>query len=158
VTAQRFTAQLAFDGTMCAIPVPFDPRAVFGKARAPVVVDIAGHRYRSTISSMGGYWVPLRRSNREAAGLRGDERVEVTLTLDDAPRTVTPPAELARALPEPRPDVFVFGHTHVALVETVGGVLFLNPGAAGRPRFGGGVSVALLEIVDGRAAARIVPL
>lgn len=68
------------------------------------------------------------------------------------------PAELARALPEPRPDVFVFGHTHVALVETVGGVLFLNPGAAGRPRFGGGVSVALLEIVDGRATARIVPL
>ena len=68
------------------------------------------------------------------------------------------PADLARALPDPRPDVFVFGHTHVALVETVGGVLFLNPGAAGRPRFGGGVSVALLEIVDGRAAARIVPL
>lgn len=68
------------------------------------------------------------------------------------------PAELARALPTPRPDVYIFGHSHVALLETVDGVLFLNPGAAGRPRFGGGVSVALLDIVDGRASARIVRL
>jgi hypothetical protein len=26
------------DGSMCFIPVPFDPRAVFGKVRAPVKV------------------------------------------------------------------------------------------------------------------------
>jgi putative phosphoesterase len=68
------------------------------------------------------------------------------------------PADLARALPQPRPDVYIFGHTHAALLETIDGVLFLNPGAAGRPRFGGALSVALLEIVDGRASARIVPL
>jgi uncharacterized protein len=71
------------------------------------------------------------------------------------------PAELARALPsepELRPHVSIFGHSHVALIESVDGVLFLNPGAAGRPRFRGGVSVALLEVHGGRAAARIVPL
>lgn len=71
------------------------------------------------------------------------------------------PAELAAAMPpEPamRPDVFIFGHTHVALLERVAGVLFLNPGAAGYPRFGGGLSVALLELEAGQARATIVPL
>jgi putative phosphoesterase len=68
------------------------------------------------------------------------------------------PAVLARALPEPRPDVYIFGHSHSALLETVNGVLFLNPGAAGRARFGGRLSVAILEVADGRATAQIVPL
>jgi putative phosphoesterase len=68
------------------------------------------------------------------------------------------PEDMRHALPDPRPDVFIFGHSHVALLEERYGVLFLNPGAAGRPRFGGGLSVALLEIADGRASARIVPL
>ena len=66
------------------------------------------------------------------------------------------PADLARALPEPRPDVYIFGHSHVALLETLSGVLYLNPGAAGRPRFGGGLSVAILEVEAGQATARIV--
>lgn len=68
------------------------------------------------------------------------------------------PEDLKHALPDPQPNVFIFGHSHVALLEHRYDVLFLNPGAAGRPRFGGGVSVALLEIEGGRAAARIVPL
>jgi putative phosphoesterase len=68
------------------------------------------------------------------------------------------PAQLAQALPDPRLDVYIFGHSHIALLETIDGVLFLNPGAAGRPRFGGGLSVAILDVAAGRAEARIVPL
>ena len=68
------------------------------------------------------------------------------------------PAALARALPQPKPDVYIFGHSHVALLEQLDGVLFLNPGAAGRPRFGGGLSVAILDVEAGQATARIVPL
>ncbi len=68
------------------------------------------------------------------------------------------PATLARALPQPKPNVYIFGHSHVALLETRDGVLFLNPGAAGRPRFGGGLSVAILDIEAGQAEARIVLL
>jgi len=68
------------------------------------------------------------------------------------------PAALARVLPQPKPDVYIFGHSHVALLETLNGVLFLNPGAAGRPRFGGGLSVAILDVEAGQAEARIVPL
>ena len=84
---------------MCFIPVPFDPRAVFGKVRAPVTVTVGRHTFASTIASMGeGPCIPLRRSNREAAGLNGDETVAVTLTLDVAMRTIRPPADLVRAL------------------------------------------------------------
>lgn len=68
------------------------------------------------------------------------------------------PEQLAARLPSPRPRVYIFGHSHVALLEQIGDVLFLNPGAAGRPRFGGGLSVALLALADGRAQARLVPL
>jgi putative phosphoesterase len=71
------------------------------------------------------------------------------------------PAELVRALPaEPdsRPQVYIFGHSHVALCERLDGVLFLNPGAAGRPRFGGGLSVAILSVAGGQAEAALIPL
>jgi len=82
-----------------AIPVPFDPRIVFGKARAPVVVTINGHSYRSTIAHMGGpCFVPLRESNRLAAGVEAGVTVEVELRLDEEIRTVDVPDDLAEAL------------------------------------------------------------
>jgi hypothetical protein len=84
---------------MLAIPVPFDPKAVFGKARAPVVVTINGYSYRSTIAHMGGpCFVPLRESNRKAAGVEAGVPVEVTLALDEDVRTVDVPDDLAAAL------------------------------------------------------------
>ncbi len=88
------------DGSsMTALPVPFDPREVFGKARAPVVVSIGNHSFRSTICNMGhGHFVPLRRSNREAAGVAVGQLVKISLTLDEKPRTVTPPRDLLAAL------------------------------------------------------------
>jgi putative phosphoesterase len=70
------------------------------------------------------------------------------------------PADLAvrlPATPSERPHVYIFGHTHVALLEKIDQVLFLNPGAAGRPRFGGGLSVARLMLNAGQATAEIVP-
>lgn len=96
---KTFRTTIVRDGSMCFIPVPFDPKPVFGKLRAPVVVTLAGHSYRSTIASMGnGPCLPLRRSNREAAGLEGTETLRVTLELDTEPRTVEPPRDLVRAL------------------------------------------------------------
>lgn len=68
------------------------------------------------------------------------------------------PAHLMNALPDPHPQVYIFGHTHLCLHEKRDGVLFLNPGACGRPRFGGGLSVALLELRNGKATAKVVPL
>ena len=84
---------------MCFIPLGFDPKSVFGKVRAPVKVTLNGYTYRSTIASMGGPpCIPLRRSNREAAGLEGGETIEVRLELDTDKREVKPPADFVKAL------------------------------------------------------------
>ncbi|HEU4385974.1 MAG TPA: YdeI/OmpD-associated family protein [Anaeromyxobacteraceae bacterium] len=96
---KTFRTTIVRDGSMCFIPVPFDPRPVFGKVRAPVKVTLNGHSYRSTIASMGGGpCIPLRRSNREAAGLEGNETLSVTLELDAEKREVEPPPDLVSAL------------------------------------------------------------
>ena len=44
-----------------------------------------------------------------------------------------------------QPDVVVFGHTHRTFCETIGGVLYFNPGSAGKPKFGLGRTVAVLH-------------
>jgi uncharacterized protein len=43
-------------------------------------------------------------------------------------------------------DVVVSGHSHVPKVETVGGVLYLNPGSAGRRRFRLPITLATLDV------------
>ncbi|HKX32812.1 MAG TPA: YdeI/OmpD-associated family protein [Blastocatellia bacterium] len=87
------------EGSMCFVPVPFDPKAVFGKVRAPVKVTLNGYTYRSTIAAMGGeICIPLRKSNREAAGIEGGETIDVKIELDTDKREVQAPDELIKAL------------------------------------------------------------
>jgi uncharacterized protein len=43
-------------------------------------------------------------------------------------------------------DVVVSGHSHVPRVETVNGVLYLNPGSAGPRRFKSPITLATLEL------------
>jgi putative phosphoesterase len=58
----------------------------------------------------------------------------------------------------PDAGLVVFGHSHKPSVERVEDTLVVNPGSAGRQRFGGPVTVALAVVGEGRAEARIVPL
>ena len=44
-------------------------------------------------------------------------------------------------------DVIISGHSHVPKIDSVGGVLYLNPGSAGRRRFKLPVTVATLEVL-----------
>ena len=47
-------------------------------------------------------------------------------------------------------DVIVSGHSHVPKIDTVGGVLYLNPGSAGPRRFKLPITLATLEVtLDG---------
>lgn len=97
--SKTYEVKIFRDQSMCFIPVTFDPEKVFGKVRAPVKVTVGKHTFRSTISRMGGEtFIPLRKSNREAAGLEGNEKVKVKLELDTEERTVTPPADFVKAL------------------------------------------------------------
>jgi hypothetical protein len=99
MNSKTFTTTIVRDGSMCFIPLTFDPRSVFGKVRVPVKVSLNGYTYRSTITVMGGPpGIPLRRSNREAAGLEGGETIEVRLALDTDKREVVPPTDFVKAL------------------------------------------------------------
>jgi putative phosphoesterase len=55
-------------------------------------------------------------------------------------------------------DVVVYGHSHIAFRERRGGVLFFNPGAAGKRRFKVVPSIGLLELEAGRVHGIILPL
>jgi hypothetical protein len=60
---------------------------------------------------------------------------------------------------EVRPDVVVFGHTHVAQIESQNGILLVNPGSPTLPHYERKLgTVALLTINSGEVEARIVQL
>jgi len=61
---------------------------------------------------------------------------------------------IARALP----DVIVFGHTHKRFCETMGGVLFFNPGYSGRPKLNLERSVAILHCDEQQIRPEFLPL
>jgi len=56
--------------------------------------------------------------------------------------------ELEQRIRREKPRVVIFGHTHKPFYEEVDGVLFFNPGYAGRSRFGMERSVAILHCTD----------
>jgi hypothetical protein len=99
VTTKTYRTQIVHHDAMSYIPVTFDPKQVFGKIRAPVKVSLNGYTYRSTICLMGGVMgLPLRKSNREAAGVANGETHEVTLELDTEERTVELPPDVRKLL------------------------------------------------------------
>ncbi|MDR5742513.1 metallophosphoesterase family protein [Caballeronia sp. LZ029] len=55
-------------------------------------------------------------------------------------------------------DVVVTGHSHKPLIERRNGVLFVNPGSAGPRRFKLPITLALLDIDDGKLQAHLVAL
>jgi hypothetical protein len=100
-TTQVFRTVLeAAGGNNVAIVVPDEVVAAFGRGkRVPVVVTIdGGFSYRNTTASMGGRsLISFNAATRAATGRGAGDEVEVRLDLDDAPRTVDPPAALAQA-------------------------------------------------------------
>ena len=64
------------------------------------------------------------------------------------PRALTD--ELRLRIARERPAVVVFGHTHQPFSETIDGVQFVNPGYAGKPKFGAARSVAVLNLAGKR--------
>jgi hypothetical protein len=92
----RFTARFGDRGVV----VPFDAKAEFGGARAPVAGTVNGTPFRGRLMVYGGVtYLGLRREIRDAAGgiSEGDE-IEIDIERDDAPREVEVPPPLAEAL------------------------------------------------------------
>jgi len=95
-----FETTLTATGNNTGIVVPDDVLEQLGAGkRPPVLVDVNGHTYRTTAGVMGGRsMIPVSAAVRKATGLAGGDPVRVTLTVDDAPREVQVPEDLAAAL------------------------------------------------------------
>jgi len=61
-----------------------------------------------------------------------------------------PLREVREKVATEKPDVVVFGHTHVMYAERHNGVLFFNPGSAGKRKAGQPLSLARIEIQNGK--------
>ena len=97
---ETFNTILKTDGNNVGIEVPPEVIAKLGTSKKPpVIVTLAGYTYRNTVAVMGGkFMISLSKANREAAGVKGGDQVEITLELDEEPRTVAVPDDLAAAL------------------------------------------------------------
>ncbi len=101
-TTQTFRTTLwAAGGNNVGIVVPDDVVAAFERGkRVPVVVTIdGGYQYRNTITSMGGqFLISFNSETRAATGRGAGDEIEVRLDVDDAPRVVEVPEDLAAEL------------------------------------------------------------
>ncbi|MFD6166105.1 YdeI/OmpD-associated family protein [Oerskovia sp. NPDC060287] len=97
----RFRTTILQSGkTATGLPVPDDVVTALGAGkRVPVRVTLGGHTYRSSVAPyQGRFMIALSAENRVAARVSGGDEVDVEIEVDDAPREVTVPDDLAAAL------------------------------------------------------------
>jgi hypothetical protein len=96
-----FHSELLLQGkSATGFAVPDEVIEGFGAGkRVAVVVTIGDYSYRSTVGPYrGANMLPVSSANREATGIAAGDIVEVNLELDDRPREVVVPPDLAAAL------------------------------------------------------------
>ena len=97
---EQFETTLAASGNNTGIVVPEGviERLGAGK-RPPVVVNVNGYEYRSTVAVMGGqYLIGFSAAHRAATGLQGGDPIRVSLEIASGPRAVDVPADFSAAL------------------------------------------------------------
>jgi len=97
----RFTTTLQrFGPNATGIEVPEEVLDGLGRGRrVAVVATVNGYVYRTTVAPYRGkILMPFASEHREASGLSGGEAIDVELVVDDAPREVTVPDDLATAI------------------------------------------------------------
>src|ERR1700730_11544416 len=97
----RFRAIIQLSGkTSTGISVPSEVVEGLGSGKRPAVrVTLNGYMYRSTIAPMGGeFLIPINAENRELAGVKAGDEVDVEIELDTEPREVTMPPDFRDAL------------------------------------------------------------
>jgi Bacteriocin-protection, YdeI or OmpD-Associated/Domain of unknown function (DUF1905) len=97
----KFRGELQLAGkTATGIEVPEAIVTALGAGKRPAVrVTLRRYTYRTTIAPMGGsYWIGVSAEHRAGSGVAAGDVLEVTVEVDDAPRIVTLPDDLAAAL------------------------------------------------------------
>ena len=101
IRRMKFRSTVELGGkTATGIEVPDTVIEKLASGKRPAVnVKIGKHTFRTTIGSMGGRaMIPLSAENRTAADVAAGDDVSVDVSLDTAPRTVTVPVDLGKAL------------------------------------------------------------
>jgi bifunctional DNA-binding transcriptional regulator/antitoxin component of YhaV-PrlF toxin-antitoxin module len=109
----RFRTVILQNGkTATGIEVPTDVVAALGPSKKPkVTVTIREYTYPSSVASMGGrFMIPVSAEVREKAGVAAGDEVDVEVAIDDAPREVSVPPDLAAALDANRAARHTFDH------------------------------------------------
>ena len=98
----KFRTVIHIDGKNTAIIVPDEVVASFGPGkRHKLVVTLNGYSYRSSVSPFKGQnMISLSAENCAKSGVAGGDVLEVQLELDDAPRVVELPADVAERFAE----------------------------------------------------------
>lgn len=113
----QFQAVLETNGrTATGIEVPAHVVEALGSGKRPkVAVTLRDYTYRTTVAVMGGrYLIPVAAEVRANAGISAGDVLDVTMVLDDAPRVVEVPDDLAKALAKakvrPAFDTLAYSH------------------------------------------------
>lgn len=95
-----YTTTILGFGNHAAIEIPIEVLEELGaNKRAPLIVRVSGHTYRSTATGMDGKClVVFPQKDRDASGVKSGDTVSVELTLDVGRREVEIPDELFAAL------------------------------------------------------------
>jgi Bacteriocin-protection, YdeI or OmpD-Associated/Domain of unknown function (DUF1905) len=95
-----FETTITASGNKTGIQVPVEAIERLGAGhRPPVLVDVNGFQYRSTVAVMRGtHMIGISAAVRDATGLRGGDPIRVTLSLAAGPREVDMPNDFAEAL------------------------------------------------------------
>jgi hypothetical protein len=97
---EQFETTLTASGNNTGIVVPEGviERLGAGK-RPPVVVNVNGYEYQSTVAVMGGeYLIGFSAAHRAATGLQGGDPIRVSLKIAASPRAVHVPADFSATL------------------------------------------------------------
>lgn len=87
-------------GNNAGFVVPDEVVEALGGGRRPkVAATVNGYTWRTSIASMGGrFLLGVNQAHRAAAGIAAGDELDLEVVLDEAPRTVEVPDDLAAAL------------------------------------------------------------
>jgi hypothetical protein len=96
----RFRATVIPSGNATAVEIPDAVVQALGpQGRPPIAITINGHGWRSRVAVMRGmHLIGISAAHRAAAGIAEGDTVDVDVVLDDQPREVDLPSDLATAL------------------------------------------------------------
>ena len=84
-------------GSTAGFRIPDEVVDDLGAGRRPkVAATVDGYTWRSSIARMGdSFWLGMSKDNRAGAGVEAGQVLDLEVVVDDAPRTVELPEELA---------------------------------------------------------------